>query len=176
MNLAAAFSKALKAVRRAARCLGEMLKRIKKRIRLWGICRKLKIKPTKWQMSFIMGDDERIPFGRRNGKTTAVILRTILEEPEKAWDACNALARDPDWWRSYATARWEMMEYLRFCKRCGVMPVKKGRLNVEVFQAYIREMESADIVPECIRREIYSQLEKKNGGKINCREIINRLR
>lgn len=123
MNFAAAYDKALKAVRRAARSLREIPKRIQKRIRLWIVCRKLKIKPMKWQIRYIMGNEARLPCGRRNGKTTAVILRAIVEKPDSMYDLRVALARDPDFHRSRATARWTVDEYMRFCIKAGIYPL-----------------------------------------------------
>lgn len=111
------------AFRRAARRLREILQRIKKRIRLWIVCMKLKIKPMKWQIRYIMGDEARLPGGRRNGKTTAVILRAIVERPESIHDLCMALARDQDFHRSRATVRWTIDEYMKFCIKAGIYPL-----------------------------------------------------
>lgn len=50
------------------------------RWRLWRVCRKLRIKPYEWQRLYALTGRCVWPPGRRQGKTTAVILWGLIRQ------------------------------------------------------------------------------------------------
>lgn len=67
------------------------------RWRLWRICRKLKIKPMKWQKRYVLtGNFTWDEMGRETGKTTAVILYGLVRGIHTDKDIHNLAFKDPD--------------------------------------------------------------------------------
>lgn len=69
------------------------------RIRLWQICKKLRIKPYLWQKKFALGKTNVLEFYsvRQSGRTTAVILRLLMMDKPDSDEAACILACDPEW-------------------------------------------------------------------------------
>lgn len=69
------------------------------RIRLWKICKKLRIKPYLWQKKFALGKTNVLEFYsvHQSGRTTAVILRLLMMDKPNSDEAACILACDPDW-------------------------------------------------------------------------------
>lgn len=83
------------------------------RWRLRRICKKLGIKPYKWQINYALNKSLYLKRGRRSGKTTAIMLWALIRNvkpPKKRFvtdDTFNRIAyKDPDvkmrvhydWW------------------------------------------------------------------------------
>ena len=72
-------------------------RRMHKGIRLWKICRAAKIKPYPFQKDFALGKTDTLPVcGRCTGKTTAVILQALVENPLDAKQLYQIFQKDPD--------------------------------------------------------------------------------
>lgn len=69
------------------------------RIRLWQICKKLKIKPYLWQKKFALGKTNVLEYYpvRQSGRTTAVMIRLLMMDKPNSDEASCILACDPDW-------------------------------------------------------------------------------
>lgn len=98
------------------------------RWRLWWICRKLKIKPLKWQKAYALGTLDRFCGhigGRATGKTMAVILYGLVRKV-KTRELVEMLAlRDPDTTRPdgsiyYRRREWFVREYAKMAQKVGL--------------------------------------------------------
>jgi hypothetical protein len=98
------------------------------RWRLWRICRKLKIKPMKWQKDYVMGklDGFYGPLdGRRTGKTTAVILWGLVRKVktkriiEKLSMKDPDVRREPDYSQRYIMSVF-VREYAKMARKAGM--------------------------------------------------------
>ena len=71
---------------------------IRRRFRLWRICRAIGITPYKWQADFALGilDYPNYPKGRATGKTMAVMLRLLMQEQRNIIRVGYILRCDPD--------------------------------------------------------------------------------
>lgn len=58
----------------------KLIEAIKLRWRLWQVCRKLGIKPYKFQRQFALTGRCKWPEGRRQGKTMAVMLYGLIRD------------------------------------------------------------------------------------------------
>ena len=58
----------------------KLIENIRLRWRLWRVCRKLGIKPYKFQRQFALTGRCDWPTGRRNGKTMAVMLWGLIRD------------------------------------------------------------------------------------------------
>ena len=69
------------------------------RYKLHRICKAIGIKPYKWQKDFVF--DEFVHLipddGRGTGKTTAVMLRLLMQNPRTKFSAETVLIADPDY-------------------------------------------------------------------------------
>lgn len=97
---------------------------VSRRFRFRQICKAVGIKPYKWQRDFALKLCPYIggPEGRATGKTTAVMLRLLLDEPASVTArplAYMYFEEDPDWRPAdNARVRWYYSEYIRLWRRC----------------------------------------------------------
>lgn len=100
----------------------KLIRGIVLRWRLWRVCRKLGIKPYRFQRHFALYGHCRWPDGRRNGKTLAVVLWGLIRGVVKPRDV-HALARkDPDNWATAVMRDVFAREYMKM-----VQKVKEGK-------------------------------------------------
>ena len=97
------------------------------RYKLRCILRALKLKPVKWQKDYALGRLNTLPTGRATGKTVAVMLRALMQNPSGV-TLRRIIGADPDYDPSvYSRMKWYLSEYTRFqriCSKAGV-PVPK---------------------------------------------------
>ena len=92
------------------------------RYKLRRICKAIGIKPYPWQREFALGRTNSVQNGmttrKAKGKTTAVMLRLLMKNPEGAFDfdAFRTLCHDPDWRTD--RIRWYSNEYRRLKNLC----------------------------------------------------------
>lgn len=105
----------------------------KRQMRLRKILTVLQIPITPWQGEFILKvENPQIPasqMGRRTGKTTAVLLRCMVWDPETPDEIIKKLKRDPDLHKMRDGTYWICREYEKWvtrCKRAGVKFKKDG--------------------------------------------------
>ena len=84
-------------------------------------CRKL-------QREFALGQSDRLLSGRGTGKTTAVILRLLMTDPEKGTDPVGILLCDPDFINdNKRRQKWYYDQYIhaaRICEDAGVPVIR----------------------------------------------------
>lgn len=101
------------------------------RWRLWRVCKKLGIKPYKWQKDYALGKSQYLAGGRRSGKTMAVMLWALIRKVQRPGDIGYCAHKDPDttnrvilnWWaREYERladkARQRVQMQIRPCPSC----------------------------------------------------------
>lgn len=97
------------------------------RYKLRCILRALKLKPVKWQKDYALGRSDMLPPGRATGKTVAVMLRALMQDPSIV-TVGHIIGADPDYVRSdYHRAAFYRIEYDRYqkiCSKAGI-PVPK---------------------------------------------------
>lgn len=114
------------------------------RFKLWRICRALKIKPYIWQRDFALGKMETLiyPLGRATGKTTAVMLRLLMEHPfSNDKNTLKIMSNDPDYcWANRHMLNWYHAEYRRISHRCyeAHIPVRMDLNLVDLHPAHSR--------------------------------------
>lgn len=104
------------------------MKQIIYRWRLWWICRKLKIKPMKWQKAYALGKLDRFCGhigGRATGKTMAVILYGLVRKVKTRELAEKLALRDPDMTRRdgsicYGRRECFISEYAKMARKVGL--------------------------------------------------------
>lgn len=105
-----------------------MIKRMIARFRLWRICRAIGIKPYPQLKSYILNrNGEIFGGGRRNGKTTALIVDELVYKrvpPSLLWcDFACRFCRDPDYWKIHGSERWyanELKKAVMMCESAGI--------------------------------------------------------
>lgn len=112
-------------------CVRDRIQRVfdlmRSRIRLRRVCRALKITPYGWQEQFALGHKVAFPHWRGIGKTTAVILRALVDQPESAEQLCGILSRDPDFHLGHfvrVTTYEQFQRYFDKCLKAGVIKAK----------------------------------------------------
>ena len=73
-----------------------LIEAIQLRWRLWKVCRKLDIKPYKFQRQFALTGRCKYPRGRRNGKTMGVMLYGLIRNVNWETGAQVLAHYDPD--------------------------------------------------------------------------------
>ena len=88
------------------------------RYKLRRICKAIGIKPHKWQKDFVFDEVVHLvpDYGRGTGKTMAVMLRLLLQNPGAKFCAETVLCADPDFDRS--RLMWYGNEYRRLKNMC----------------------------------------------------------
>lgn len=88
------------------------------RYKLHRICKAIGIKPHKWQKDFALDEFPRLIFdyGRGTGKTTAVMLRLLMQHPRSKFCAETVLIADPDYRKD--RMRWYGDEYRKLKNKC----------------------------------------------------------
>ena len=106
-----------------------ILCRLFPRYKLRCILRALKLKPVKWQKDYALGRSNTLPPGRATGKTVAVMLRALMQDPSIV-TVGHIIAADPDYIPgNYNRSIWYSKEYERCQRRCSAagIPVPKVR-------------------------------------------------
>ena len=95
-----------------------MLRRFPK-YRLRRICKAIGIKPYKWQKEFALAPVVHLlpNDGRGTGKTTAVMLRLLMQPPRTKFLLETTLCADPDYLPH--RLRWYRYEYKRLRSICA---------------------------------------------------------
>ena len=88
------------------------------RYKLRRICKAIGIKPYKWQKEFALDEFVHliIDYGRGTGKTTAVMLRLLMQHPSAKFCAETVLTADPDYRKD--RMRWYGDEYRELKNKC----------------------------------------------------------
>lgn len=86
--------------------------------KLCRICKAIGIKPYKWQKDFVFDEFPHLIFdyGRGTGKTTAVMLRLLMQHPRAKFCAETVLIADPDFNKD--RMRWYGDEYRKLKNKC----------------------------------------------------------
>lgn len=90
------------------------------RWRLWRVCKKLGIKPYKWQKEYALGKSKYLAGGRRSGKTLAVMLWMLIREVQTPVDVARFVYKDPDN-TDRQRCLWWGREYARLVREAGVI-------------------------------------------------------
>lgn len=93
------------------------------RWRLRRVCKKLGIKPYKWQEDYALGKITSTIGGRRSGKTTAVMLWALIRKKRTPKEILASAYKDPDN-RSHVTLDWWCREYRKMARKAGL--IKEG--------------------------------------------------
>lgn len=101
--------------------MNKLIRGIVLRWRLWKVCRKLNIKPYKFQRQYALTGYCKWPVGRRNGKTLAVALWGLIRDVVKPKDVYALARRDPDMWATAVMRDVFSREYRKLVQR-----VKEG--------------------------------------------------
>lgn len=112
-----------------------LLDGIKRRFRLRRICKALKIKPSKWQASYALRKCSTFPNDRRSGKTTAVVLRALVEDAQTPKEIYEALQNDPDFGNTMHRQIYSYYQYCEMaeiCRKAGVRVAE--RITKQQFQ------------------------------------------
>lgn len=99
------------------------------RYKLRCILRALKLKPVEWQKDYALGRSDFLPPGRATGKTVAVMLRALMQDPSIVYVG-RIIEADPDYIRGeYHRSLFYVKEYSRYQKICSEagIPVPKVR-------------------------------------------------
>lgn len=98
------------------------------RWRLWRVCKRLGIRPYKWQKDYALGKDMRISlWTRRSGKTMAVVLYGLIRKA-KGKEAYYVSGFDPDNKTILMTDMW-VREYWRLACCAGVETAEEVEQN-----------------------------------------------
>jgi hypothetical protein len=95
------------------------------RYKLYCIRRALNLRPIKWQTEYALGHGAGMPphEERQNGKTTAVMLRMLMQDP-KYGPVWGMLVYDPDYipteHHRFHWYRHEYMKLTRICTDAGI--------------------------------------------------------
>lgn len=126
---------------RGPRLLTRLLCRLSPRFHLRAICRAIDLTPYAWQRSFALGRINSLPGKRqrRNGKTTAVMLRLLMLPPGSRREAERILELDPDFWLgTFAPATaWYARQYRTLQIRCILARVPVSDLDANLFRKYL---------------------------------------
>lgn len=95
------------------------------RWRFWRVCKKLGIKPYKWQKDYALGKITIPIGGRRSGKTTAVMLWALIRKVRRPKDINYCAYKDPYITNDFRRAWW-VKEYKHKAYETGM--VKKWKL------------------------------------------------
>lgn len=99
------------------------------RYKLRCILRALKLKPVKWQKDYALGRSNILPPGRATGKTVAVMLRALMQDPSIV-TVRHIISADPDYVRGdfvrWSYYRREYDRCQRICSEAGI-PVPEVR-------------------------------------------------
>lgn len=87
------------------------------RWRLWKVCRKLNIRPYKFQRQYALHGHCKWPDGRRNGKTMAIALWGLIRNVVKPKDVYALARRDPDMWATKVMRDVFAHEYRQLVQR-----------------------------------------------------------
>lgn len=90
---------------------------IRLRWRLWKVCRKLGIKPYDFQRQFALTGRCKLPTGRCNGKTMALMLYGLIHNVYPIGLARVLACYDPDACKSYMRREVFVREYERLWKK-----------------------------------------------------------
>ena len=90
------------------------------RWRLWRVCKKLGIRPYKWQKDYALGKSNALMYGRRSGKTTAIMLWALIRKVQPSRDVAGCIYKDPDN-ISLCVSNWWVKEYARLARKAGLV-------------------------------------------------------
>lgn len=89
------------------------------RWRLWRVCKKLGIKPYKWQKDYALGKSTSTIGGRRSGKTTAVMLWALIRKKRTPKEILASAYKDPDC-TTRLSLDWWTREYKKTAHKAGL--------------------------------------------------------
>ena len=90
------------------------------RWRLWNVCKKLGIKPYKWQKEYALGNITSTIGGRRSGKTMAVMLWALIRKVHTHKGIIKCAYKDPDV-VNHLTRDWWVWEYRKMARKAGLI-------------------------------------------------------
>ena len=82
------------------------------RWRLWSVCRRLKIRPYRWQREYALGKSYKLMTEKGCGKSTAVMLYGLIHKVITPNAIAYMVLWDPYARRDNRAARWSVAEYL----------------------------------------------------------------
>lgn len=90
------------------------------RWRLWQVCKKLGIRPYKWQKDYALGKSVYLAGGRRSGKTMAIMLWALIRKVKPSQVVAGCIHKDPDN-TILRVSEWWIKEYERLAYKAGLV-------------------------------------------------------
>lgn len=90
------------------------------RWRLWRVCRRLEIRPYRWQREYALGKSYKLMTERGCGKSTAVMLYGLIRNITAPLGIALLARVDPDVGRDYGRGIWFAREYIEMARRAGL--------------------------------------------------------
>lgn len=101
-----------------------LLCRLFPRYKLHCILRALVLDARPWQINFALGRSNLVPVGRCNGKTVAIMLRALMQDPRKTPSLERVICLDPDYEPDQLARvfffRQTYDTYCRLCTQAGI--------------------------------------------------------
>ena len=106
------------------------------RYRLWRICKATGIKPYKWQKEFALAPVVHLlpNDGRGTGKTTAVMLRLLMQPPRTKFLLETTLWADPDYLPH--RLKWYREEYRHLRALCDAKGIDKADKPIDGYSMW----------------------------------------
>lgn len=89
------------------------------RWRLWRVCRRLEIRPYKWQRDYALGKSHKLMTEKGCGKSTAVMLYGLIRNVTAPMGIALLARVDPDVTTDHARGRWFANEYIEMARKVG---------------------------------------------------------
>lgn len=83
------------------------------------ICDAININPYGWQTDYVINGAKNMPHHRFSGKTTAVMVKTLMASPKDAKELCDMLCADPDFRSPIIQMVWHYNHYISLAKMCN---------------------------------------------------------
>lgn len=90
------------------------------RWRLWRVCRRLKIRPYKWQRDYALRKSHKLMTEKGCGKSTAVMLYGLIRNFTTPMGIGFLAWLDPDVKCDLGRGRWFAKEYINMAKQAGL--------------------------------------------------------
>lgn len=90
------------------------------RWRLWRVCRRLKIRPYRWQRDYALGKSHKLMTEKGCGKSTAVMLFGLIHNVTTSMGIAFLARLDPDVGCDLKMGRWFANEYIKMAKQAGL--------------------------------------------------------
>lgn len=122
-------------------CMKQIVKGDGQTTRYQEICKAINIKPYQWQMDYATTGAAIFPKERQSGRTTAIMLHTLLLDPQNAYELFLLLSSDPDFHPPISQMVWYYNHYTHLVRLCRAAGIE------------LHHIERQDFVNEITRRE-----------------------